>query len=315
MADDSSDSERHRESLPAAILNTKAGEKLMDAVKGVVGLGHNIADYVVGPKRIKNVAQARADAALIAAHAECEIDEIRARAADRLLDRERRNQQNIDAITKEALKALPPPETTISDEPVGEDFIYTFFDECQSIGNEQMQQIWGKLLAGEVVRPGTFHPRTLRILKDMRPDDARLFETLCRFIMRFSDDQVEDDRKLIVFETDDQIFKKNGLGFEGFGHLESLGLILIHSGDLGRKTPTGCVVRYGGRRIRLKVPPGLHAIPIGKVLLTGSGKELSTLSRTVVVPGFKDYVFKKWREAGVVTDFVTRRSRTTHKPP
>lgn len=152
----------------------RAAEKLADTIRHVV-------DIAVGPKRIRARAQAQADSAVILAEGRTEVQEIEARAVERLRKRETRRQQNIESITVKALKALPPPEQ-ISDTPVSEDWTSRFFEECQDISDEQMQQIWARIMAGEVARPGSFAPKTLSVVRDLTKDDATLFANLCQFV-------------------------------------------------------------------------------------------------------------------------------------
>ena len=51
----------------AEVAKSKAGEKLMDAVKGLVQLPHNIVDYIAGRKRISEITAARAEGKLVEA--------------------------------------------------------------------------------------------------------------------------------------------------------------------------------------------------------------------------------------------------------
>lgn len=285
-------SENSGDNLPAALLKSKAGEKLADTIR-------NVVDYTFGPKRIASVARARADAAVVAARAEAEVDEIRAAAAERILDREIRNQRNVEEITHEAFKALPPPEVTVASEPVSEDFVYRFFEECEGVGDEQMQRLWGKLLAGEVVRPGSFHPRTLRILKDLTTEDANSFAAVCRFGLFLA------GFTLLVFDTQGKPYNEHGVNFNSINHLHALGL-LSTSGTSGfaRMMGTGSrfAVRYGDE-IALIEPTARGELPVGKVLLTEAGAQLANLFDHPPVPGFAEYLFANWKRMGVaVTD-------------
>jgi hypothetical protein len=130
----------------------RGAEKLADTVRHVV-------DLIAGPDRIRAKAQAQADAEayamVVVAEGRAMAQDIEARALTRLRKRETRRQANIESITEKALDALPPPEQ-MSEQPVNEDWTSRFFEECQDIADEQMQQIWAKILAGEVVRPGSF---------------------------------------------------------------------------------------------------------------------------------------------------------------
>ena len=94
----------------ATAINSKAAEKLADAVGGLVQLPLKALDYIVGPERIAAISVAKADAALLHARAEAEIERLRAETAGFVLDREMHRTLNRRAILAEAHKALPPPE-------------------------------------------------------------------------------------------------------------------------------------------------------------------------------------------------------------
>jgi hypothetical protein len=168
--------------LPAFVLPEgfgRAAEKLADTIYHVVNL-------VSGPDRVRAQAQARADAAIITARAEAEIADIQERARHRLVNRELRRQSHIEQIAVKAVAALPPPDQ-VSEKPVSEDWVTRFFEECQDISDEQMQEIWAKILAGEVARPGSFEPRTLSVVRDLTRCDAALFDKVCSTVWTFDD--------------------------------------------------------------------------------------------------------------------------------
>jgi Protein of unknown function (DUF2806) len=151
----------------------RAAEKLADTIRHVI-------DVVIGPDRLRAKAQAEADSEVIRAKGRAEVQDIEARATARVHKREVRRQRNLESITRQALEALPPPEQ-ISEEPVSEDWTTRFFQESQDVSDEQMQQIWARILAGEIARPGSFAPRTLSAVRDLTKDDANLFVKLCEF--------------------------------------------------------------------------------------------------------------------------------------
>lgn len=73
----------------------------------------------------------------------------------RLLTKETRRQQNIEQVVSHAVNMMSL-ETEVSSEPVDQDWITRFFDIVQDISNEQMQELWGRVLAGEVKQPKSF---------------------------------------------------------------------------------------------------------------------------------------------------------------
>ena len=95
---------------------------------------------------------------------------------------ETRRQQNIEAISTKAFSELPP---IASKEPPSADWINNFFDLCKDISDEDLQEIWARLLAGEVSNPGQYSVRTLQALKTIDSREAKLFTSYCSSIWTF----------------------------------------------------------------------------------------------------------------------------------
>jgi hypothetical protein len=125
----------------------RAAEKLADTIRHIV-------DVSIPADRLRKTAQAQADVEVILAKGRADATEIEARAAERVSKQELRRQRNLESITKKAFEALPSSDQ-LSDSPVDQDWIARFFKECEDISDEQMQQIWGRILAGQVARPGS----------------------------------------------------------------------------------------------------------------------------------------------------------------
>ena len=75
-------------------------------------------------------------------------------------------------------------EKQVQAHDVDHDWTARFFAEVQDVSSEKMQQIWAKILAGEVETPGKTSMQTLSILKNMSQKDAELFERVAPFVIR-----------------------------------------------------------------------------------------------------------------------------------
>lgn len=139
--------------------------KLIDAVRAGTGL-------IYEPTHIRRIAKAEADALVIQEQCELTLSDLRHRAAARLTFTETRRQQNIEHIVEKASQQLPEK---CSEEPVDSDWIANFFDCCKDIGNEEVQSLWGKLLAGEIAEPGSYSRCALNALKLMNSAEAAIF--------------------------------------------------------------------------------------------------------------------------------------------
>lgn len=53
-----------------------------------------------------------------------------------------------------------------------------FYDSAKDSSDEEIQVLWGKILAGEIVHRGKFYKRTLSVLKNMESEEAKHFVEL-----------------------------------------------------------------------------------------------------------------------------------------
>lgn len=104
-------------------------------------------------------------------------------AISRLQYQETKRQRNIESIFRKAAE-YKNEFKEISDESVDEDWIAKFFQASQDVSNEKMQEIWSRILAGEVANPGTFSLRTIDVLKNLSYKEAVLFEKIRPYIIK-----------------------------------------------------------------------------------------------------------------------------------
>jgi hypothetical protein len=142
--------------------------KLIEAVRASAGM-------VYQPVHVKRMAAAKAEALVIRAEADLKLTELRERAAARLTNTETRRQENIESIVQKAYENLPGE---CSEKPIDKDWIADFFDSCKDVGSEEVQALWGKLLAGEVADSGSYSRRALNTLKLMSSTEAALFDVI-----------------------------------------------------------------------------------------------------------------------------------------
>ena len=110
-----------------------------------------------------------------------DFDELVKRAGNRLAYQELRKQTNIEAVVSNAYNDLEN-EAPVNDEPVDPDWLIRFFNSVEDISNEQMQYLWGKILAGEIKHPNTFSMRTLNLLRNLTQKEAELFKKISPYI-------------------------------------------------------------------------------------------------------------------------------------
>lgn len=108
------------------------------------------------------------------------VDEAPAvRAQRRVSFQEERKQANVEAITSVAAEELAL-EQDVPDERPDEDWINRFFRYAEDVSSEQMRVLWGRILAGEVGRPGSFSLKTLDFVRSLTKQDANLLELFAK---------------------------------------------------------------------------------------------------------------------------------------
>ena len=143
-------------------------EKISDAIGGIFE-----------PWQIRRVAEAEAEANLIRAKTDIEIDNLQIRSMERFFIEEARKQYNIESITAKALNQI---DDSSNPKDMDEDWIVNFFDKSRLISDEEMQILWSQILAGEANSPGSFSNRTVNFVSSLSKNEAKRFKDLCRFI-------------------------------------------------------------------------------------------------------------------------------------
>ncbi len=265
-------------SKPATVLI----EKISEAVGGVFR-----------PYQIRRVADAEADAEKIRAVSQIEVTDLQRRAMRRFLEEEAKKQQNIENITN---KALPKVGENSAPEKVENDWLANFFEKCRLISDEEMQNLWAKVLAGEANSPGKFSKRTVSILSSLDKSDALLFENICSFSWAIGDGVP------LIFDEEDQIYAKNKINYAVIKHLVEIGLI-SHNGITGFKLnlhKKKAAMTYFSHRVLVEFPKEKdNELELGNVLFSKAGQELGGICSSKPCDGFKDYVINKWRGLGL----------------
>lgn len=147
------------------------------------------------------------------------------RAESRANFKEEQKQLNIESITIIAAEALQN-ETEVTDEPLDKDWTTRFFNIAEDVSNEEMQALWGRILAGEIKKPKSYSLRTLELLKNMSKDEAECFSKVGK--LAIISDEIDSQKAFLLKSVSDnkEFFKeKYGLYFDDILLLNELGII------------------------------------------------------------------------------------------
>jgi len=104
-----------------------------------------------------------------------EVGPLEERAEMRIDYQERRRQANIENVTAIAAGELTG-ETEVPSESPDDDWISRFFSAAQDVSAEDVQVLWGRILAGEIKKPGSYSLRTLDFLRNLSKAEAEILE-------------------------------------------------------------------------------------------------------------------------------------------
>ena len=261
---------------------TKPADTLVKKISNAVG------DFFE-PRQIIRVAEAKAEAAKIEAQSEIEITDLHRRAARRWIGEEAQRQRNMESITA---KALPQLNETATPSSVEDDWIVNFFEKSRIVSDNEMQELWSRVLAGEANGPGTYSKRTVNFLSDLDKGEAALFTKFCGFVL------VIGSLVPLVLDVQAEIYNNHGIDFDALQHLESIGLVKFEplAGFLQQDVPKRFTVHYYGRPLNLEMSKDAgNRLKIGKTLLTRTGNELAPICRSKPIDGFLEYVKDQWK--------------------
>jgi uncharacterized repeat protein (TIGR03899 family) len=266
--------------------------KLIEAVQSAIGVLYE-------PTQIRRIAKADADASLIKMKADLAMRDLVVRAEGRVKAKELRRQQNVESIVAQAVKFLPE---TVSNEKVDEDWTVQFFESCQDVGNEEMQSLWAKVLAGEVAQPGSYSLRTLHIVKLLRKEDAELFTKLCSFIWS----SLKNTKFHACVHTEDirALLKDKGINYSSLLHLESLGFINVGQSGFPFKERTSHSLSYFGIKHIFIKTEDCELDGISAYSLTVAGSELAPICGAKPDEEYRVKLIESLAQEGISTDVV-----------
>ncbi|MCY4560665.1 MAG: DUF2806 domain-containing protein [Chloroflexi bacterium] len=100
-----------------------------------------------------------------------------------LLREELHSQRNVAKALLAAEAELRDDEAEPPDRDVDDDWFFRWRQLTGGVSSEELQTLWGRVLAGEVKSPGSFSLRTLDFLKNLSRDEAETIETVAKFVL------------------------------------------------------------------------------------------------------------------------------------
>lgn len=181
---------------------------------------------------------------------------------------------------------------------VDDEWLERFMDSAKFVSDEQVQLLWGNILAKEFEQPSSTPPSVIRILSEITPRYARAFQVICNLAVYIvpvdTIGKIMPVERHIILPVDYSYLTQYGINFSELNELQMLGLIQFDPS-------IGYVIQYNS-----KLNPKLHLIyggktatvlkykdnhfPSGAAILTQAGKAIARFSETEIIEGHFDAV-------------------------
>lgn len=160
----------------------------------------------------------------VSAHfAEIPVDivALQERANNRVAYQNALHQVNLDSVVATAATVLTE-EPAVTDKPVDQDWINRFFESAKLVSSEELQVLWGNILAGEIKQPGAYSLRTLEVMRNLTQREAHLFRTAANFAIKIGQECMIG---LARYGHGEMVSSSYGFGYNNVSELIDCGLV------------------------------------------------------------------------------------------
>lgn len=207
--------------------------------------------------------------------------------------------KNQMAIAEIAQSTAQPGTDFSAQSGVDDEWIERFMDSAKFVSDEEVQLLWGNILAKEFEEPNSTPPSVIRVLSEITPPYAKAFQVLCSLKCRILLEDGYSEEAIILPKQFDYL-EKYGFSFRALTELEMVGLIQTEA-SLGYVTQIErdkhprvyCV--YGKDEAAIIDYPDKN-FPIGIVYLTSVGALISKFVTGEHIDGHFEAVCKYLRQ-------------------
>jgi len=215
--------------------------------------------------------------------------------------------KNQKAIAEIAMENAKQGTDFSEDSGVSEEWLDRFMDSAGFVSSEEIQWIWGKILANEFERPGSTPPNMIRILSEITPELASAFRYICSMriwilpLNENGDIQGEFQELFVPYNKNDEKFRECGVSFNVLNELETLGVIRFESlsGYISTGITNDKVLICVGDKLDVIEEYRKGKLPIGNVMLTSVGEALKSITDSVEISDYYEMVKIYMSDKGV----------------
>lgn len=215
--------------------------------------------------------------------------------------------KNQKAIAEIAMENAKQGTDFSEDSGVSEEWLDRFMDSAGFVSSEEIQWIWGKILANEFERPGSTPPNMIRILSEITPELASAFRYICSMriwilpLNENGDIQGEFQELFVPYNKNNEKFRECGVSFNVLNELETLGVIRFESlsGYISTGITNDKVLICVGDKLDVIEEYRKGELPIGNVMLTSVGEALKPITDSVEISDYYEMVKIYMSDKGV----------------
>ena len=201
-------------------------------------------------------------------------------------------QGNLIAIAEKAtplLEDLPDPKI---EDP---DWIALWLEKAQNTSDEDLQQWWARILAGEAQSQGSFSKWALNAVACMSKDDIEAFAKLAQCVWAFGPSLLH--REVVYWESSRKIVPLAEYVLQRTGLSTGFGSPLLGYMDVQHRQ---AYIQYFDEKYAMRFPESLE-VPRGSTIsLTLLGKELLPLCDAKPNDEYKKDCIAQWRSRDVI---------------
>ena len=184
--------------------------------------------------------------------------------------------KNFTDVAEKADEIFAKNQYTVKKEPYDFDWFIRFYEAVGNISDEDMQDIWAKILAGEINQPHTYSLRLIDVLKNLGKQEAELFETICNHTITIGN--------ATVFPSYKDYLSSCGIMYADMLKMDELGLMRSMAVNTSY-TPSfkgRPVCAYNDNLVlEIKSVDNLKSITVENYPFTGVGRELELVQRHI----------------------------------
>lgn len=215
--------------------------------------------------------------------------------------RKQKNLDEIGRIAAEQLRIEPTLEEQEEQEEreddISEDWLNAFESEASEKSSDEMQRVFGKILAGEISKPKSFSIKTLKLISELDNRAAVKFRELCSIAVSLEHaGKVFDVRVVSLGDAGTNTLGPYGLPYKDLNLLAEYGLIISdynswseYGAATVRDDEVALPFMYGDQPYAFKPHTPATGSPshhVTGVAFTNSGKELFRIVEKIPNPSY-----------------------------